>query len=271
MMGPGGKELQFTANPTLEAPMKLRLVYALAATLLFGSLSATDLTITFTSTKKGMGGGSTGTEIHYYSPTFLMTRAVENKQDLLVDFKQGINYNINHPKKTIDKISFDDAMAAMGSLNMPKDDASSKMMATMFGDPNAVKVTRLPNEKIAGRDCQAWEITVGKLVMNLSADPTLKPPIPESSYTQMMKTRAAQFTQSGPMGATYKRLYEEMAKIKGIPLRTHMSGMMGVDVTTLATKIESGAIPAATFVLPTGYKVEDMGKKLREQMAKGKK
>jgi hypothetical protein len=49
-----------------------------------------------------------------------------------------------------------------------------------------------------------------------------------------------------------------------------MSGMMGVDVSTLAAKIESGAIPAATFALPTGYKVEDMGKKLREQMAKPK-
>jgi hypothetical protein len=86
----------------------------------------------------------------------------------------------------------------------------------------------------------------------------------------MMKIRAAQFTQSNPMGATYKRLYEEMAKIKGIPLRTHMTGLMGLDISTLATKIETGAIPAATFALPAGYKVEDMGKKLREQMAKPK-
>lgn len=94
--------------------------------------------------------------------------------------------------------------------------------------------------------------------------------MPDTSYSQMMKTRAAQFAQSGPMGATYKRLYEEMAKIKGIPLRTHMTGLMGVDVATLATRIETGAIPAATFTLPAGYKVEDMGKKLRERMAKPK-
>jgi len=250
--------------------MRLRLVFALAATLLFGSLSATDLTITFTSSRKGMGGVASGTEIHYYSSAYLMTRAVEKKQDLLVDLQKGISYNIDHPKKTIRMISFDDAMAAVGSMNQPKDDATNKLMATMFGDPKAVKVTRLGNEKIAGRDCQAWEISVGKLVMNLSADPTLKVPMSETSYAQMMKIRAAQFTQSNPMGATYKRLYEEMAKIKGIPLRTHMSGMMGVDVSTLAAKIESGAIPAATFALPTGYKVEDMGKKLREQMAKPK-
>jgi len=250
--------------------MKLRLVYALAATLLFGSLSAADLTITFTSTRKGMGGGAAGTEIHYYSPAHMMTRAVENKQDTLVDFQKGVTYSIDHPKKTIMMISFDDAAAAMASLNQPKDDAASKMMANMFGDPSAVKVTRLANEKIAGRDCQAWEISVGKLVMDLSADPTLRMPMPDTSYSQMMKTRAAQFAQSGPMGATYKRLYEEMAKIKGIPLRTHMTGLMGVDVATLATRIETGAIPAATFTLPAGYKVEDMGKKLRERMAKPK-
>jgi len=248
--------------------MKSPLLCALAATVVAGSLAAADLTITFNSTKKGMGGGGSGTEVHYYTAAFLMTRAVEARQDVLVDFQKGINYNINHPKKTIDKVSFDDAIAAMGAMNKAGAAAGNPMMASMFGDPNAVKVTRLPNEKIAGRDCQAWEITVGKLTMDISADPTLKPPMPETAYAQMMKSRAAQYTQAGPMGAVYKRLFEEMAKIKGVPLKTHMTGMMGMDVATLATRIEMGPVPASTFVLPDGYKVTDMGKKLKEQMAK---
>ena len=71
--------------------MRVRLVYALAATLLFGTVSAADLTITFTSTQKGMGGSATpGTEIHYYASSFLMTRTVEKKQDALVDFQHGV-------------------------------------------------------------------------------------------------------------------------------------------------------------------------------------
>jgi hypothetical protein len=45
--------------------------------------------------------------------------------------------------------------------------------------------------------------------------------------------------------------------------------MMGVDATTEATRIEAGPIPAATFALPDGYKMEDLGKKMRDQM-KGK-
>jgi len=70
------------------------------------------------------------------------------------------------------------------------------------------------------------------------------------------------------MGLSYKRLYEELAKIKGIPLKTHMTGFMGMDVSTEAIKVETTPIPVATFVLPDGYKVEDMGKKMREDMKK---
>ena len=44
---------------------------------------------------------------------------------------------------------------------------------------------------------------------------------------------------------------------------------MGMDISTEATKIETGAIPAATFTLPAGYQTEDLGKKLREG-AKGR-
>ena len=251
--------------------MSLRLFPVLAAILLFGTLSAADLTITFESSKKGMGSAAKpGTEIHYYTSSFLLTRAVDARQDVLVDFQQGINYSINHPKRTIGKLSFADALASMEAMRKALPPGGNPMMGSMFGDPNDVKVTRMANEKIAGRDCQAWQITVGKLSMELAADPTLKPPIAETNYAKLMKMRAAQGAQPGPMGATFKRLYEEMAKVKGIPLRTHMSGMMGMDVSTLATRIETGPVPGATFVLPAGYKEEDLGKKLREQMAKGR-
>jgi len=251
--------------------VSLRLFPVLAAILLFGALSAADLTITFESSKKGMGSAAKpGTEIHYYTSSFLLTRAVDARQDVLVDFQQGINYSINHPKRTIGKISFDDALAAMDAMADRMPAAANPFLASMFGDPSQVNVSRLGEEQIAGRTCQAWRITVGKLTMEVAADPSLKPPMPEGAYTRMLRSRAAQSAQPGPMGATFKRLYEEMAKVKGIPLRTHMTGMMGMDVSTLATRIETGPVPGATFVLPAGYKEEDLGKKLREQMAKGR-
>lgn len=244
--------------------MRLRLVLAMAATLAFATLSATDLTITFNTTGKGGGG----TEIQYYSSNFHKSRNDSQQRDTLVDFQQGISYVIDHKKKQISRISFDDAMAALDSMNSKLPEGMGAMMGAMFGDPNDCQVEKKGTETVAGRTCTIWSVRVAKMSELLSVDPALKMPVPDASYARMMQARAAQFAKAGPMGAVYKRFYEEMAKIKGIPLKTHVT-MMGVDVATEATRIETGPIPQATFTLPDGYKMEDMGKKMREQM-KGK-
>jgi len=249
--------------------MKRPIIVVLALTLLFGSLSATDLTITFTSKGKSvMGGGGDGTVIHYYTAAYQMARMVEARHDDLVDIQQGISYVIDHKKKTVSKISFDDAAAAMANLDTSNGAALGKLMTAMVGDPNAVQVARTGSEQVTGRNCQVWHIQVGKLVMDLSADPTLKRPIPDRDLARITQARIAQFARSGPMGASFKRMFEEMAKIQGIPLKTHMTGIMGMDATQEATRVEVGAIPADTFALPEGYKVQDMGKQLREAAAK---
>jgi hypothetical protein len=246
--------------------MRAGLILAMAAALVFGSLSAGDLTITFATKGKAMAGsGGGGSEIHYYSPNYQMTRNPDAQHDTLVDFTKGITYVIDHKKKTITRITFDDAVAALDSLNQA---GSNTMMASLFGDPNNCKVEKTGVEKILDRNCQGWHIMVGKLTMDLSADPALKLPISDAAYARMVQVRAAQFAKAGPMGATFKRLYEEMAKIKGIPLKTHMSGFMGTDTVTEATKIETTPIPPSTFALPQGYKETDMGKTLRDQAAK---
>jgi hypothetical protein len=251
--------------------MRLRLVLALAATLVCGALAATDLTITFTSVTKGaMGMGGTGSEVHYYAPAFQKVANAKEMRDSLVDFKSGVSYTIDHKKKVISKISFEDAMAALEGLGGTEQAPGlGAMMGAFLGDPNDCKVEKKGTETVAGHACQAWTIKVGKLGMEIAADPTLKTPMPDADYAKMMKSRAAQFAKAGPMGASFKRLFEEMAKIKGVPLKTHMTGMMGMDVATEATKVEAGPIPASTFALPAGYKTEDLGKKMREEM-KGK-
>jgi hypothetical protein len=251
--------------------MRFRLasVLLLAAAFAFGPLGANDLTITFSSKGKGMlGSGKTTTEIHYYTPEHNLVQGVDTKMDSLVDFPKGMTYSIDHKKKTVSAISFDDAMDALDQLDASKGKGLGAMMGNLFGDPNDCKVEKLEKETVAGRECQIWKITVGKLNMTLSADPTLKMPVPDAAYARMIKARATQFAKAGPMGAVWKRLYEEMSKIKGVPLKTHMTGMMGMDVTSEATKIDTGAIPAATFALPEGYPVKDAGKELREQLAK---
>ena len=73
----------------------------------------------------------------------------------------------------------------------------------------------------------------------------------------------------GPMGKAWVKYYEELSKIKGIALKNHMKtgGMLSMDSTQEATKVVEGPIPAGTFKLPEGYKMEDMGKKLRQELA----
>lgn len=240
--------------------MRLRLVLAMAASVVFATLSAADLTITFSA--------KNGTEVQYFSPEYQLTRNEGQRHDSLVDFKQGVMYSIDHKKKTIGKLSFDDAFAALEGLSSAMPEGMGGMMAGLFGNPNECKVEKTGTETVAGRTCTVWSIKVGKLSFVESVDPTLKHPMPETAYAKMMQARAAQMAKAGPLGASFKRLYEELAKIKGVALKTHMKGMMGMDVQMEATKVETGPIPAATFALPAGYKVEDEGKKLREELHK---
>ena len=63
---------------------------------------------------------------------------------------------------------------------------------------------------------------------------------------------------------------EELAKVQGIALKTHNVLPMVGDITSVATAVKEGPIPAGAFSLPEGYKLEDTGKKMRENMAKGR-
>lgn len=246
--------------------MKLRVIFALAAMLGFGVLSAGDLAITYTAVGKGALASGNGTEIHYYTSKFHLNRNAGEKRDALVDFEKDVTYTIDHKKKTIGMMKMEDALAALEGMNQAQPAAMGAIMGAMFGNLNEFKVEKLDREPVAGRDCQKYTIQVGKMTMAMSADPTLVLPVPAAAFSRMMKSRAAAFTKAGPMGAGFKRIYEEMAKIKGVPLKTHLTGFMGMNASTEATKIEQAPLPASLFMLPAGYPVEDLGKKLREEM-----
>jgi len=68
---------------------------------------------------------------------------------------------------------------------------------------------------------------------------------------------------AGQAGLLFKRMYEEMARLKGVSLRTHVSGLMGMDMTTEATAVSTAPIPEATWALPVDYALKDGGKELK--------
>lgn len=239
------------------------LACSLAATL---SLAAGDLTLTFTNRTKMMGISRNSVEIHHYSNRYHRTRSEDGKQDSLVDFEKGISYQIDHGKKVIQFMKIDDALEAMGRMQTQGGAEMGAVLGGLFGNAEDIKVEPQGTEVVAGRTCKRYRLSAGRMVMDISADPALKPPVPAAQWakTIQMKALAGQAMASPAL----KKLYEEMSRIQGIALRSQMKGFLGADTLQEATRIVEGPVPAGTFDLPTGYRMEDQGKKLKESMGK---
>lgn len=247
----------------------IRLLRAVFSVLLLSTAAmAGDLTLTMSTHGKGpVGSGSSGVQTHYYGAKFMRMNDPGAQRDTLMDYGTLTNYIIDHKKKLIQKMTFQDAIDVMNEASKQDQEGMSAMMNMMFGDPNNFKVTEEGKETVAGRACTKYKIQVGKLVMQLSNDPTLKMPMPEVSYQKMLRMRGAMMAVM-PSGKAFVRLYEEMSKIKGMTLKSRMTGMMGMDVLSEATAVKEGPIDAAVFALPGGYATEDLGAKMKAQMAK---
>jgi len=245
-----------------------------AVFLLCASLSAlaTDLTLTMTGTGKGHAGEQT----QYWSAKFMRINNGGNQMDTMVDFEQGVSYNIDHKKKLIQRIGWDDLEASMKAMSEKMEAMSEKMkdlppsvQKMMGGGDTTVTVEEQGSETILGRKCRRWKVTMGSTILESSHDPSLKPPVPLTSYKRFLRLQQT-MGQMGPRAAGMLKVGEEMAKIQGVALKTHTVLPMVGEVTSVATAIKEGPIPASTFTLPEGYKVEDTGKKMRESLAKGR-
>ena len=248
--------------------MKPAFRIALAALMTSACLWAGDLTIAFRATSKGMGSGE-GVQTQYYSSSFQKTVDEAAKVDTMVDYGKGVFYTIRHKDKKIEMMTFDD-LAAIGeamearmsqAANMPK-----FLQGVMGGNPGDVKVEKLGDDTVAGRACKKYKVTVGKVLEELSLDPSLKPPINAAAFAKFSKLRGNMY--AGPAGASMKKMMEELSKLQGMALKTHVSGFMGMDSTTEATEVKTSPIPAGVFALPDGYKTEDVGKKMLKDLQK---
>jgi hypothetical protein len=244
---------------------------ALVAVVSTACLLASDLTITFNAKTKGpMGMSGDGIQTQYYSTNFRKTVDEGTKVDTMVDYAKGVFYTIHHKDKKIDMMTFDD-MVAVGEAM----DAKLAQMANLpkflqgamgGGDPGEVKVEAVGEETVVGRACKKYKLTIGKLLQELSMDPSLKIPTNPAAYAKFSKLQSNTF--AGPSAAGMKKMIVELSKLQGVALKTHMTGFMGVDSSTEATDVKTSAIPASVFTLPDGYKTEDTGKKMLKDLQK---
>jgi hypothetical protein len=245
----------------MKAPVRL------AVLLLLASLSAlaADLTLTMT----GTGKGHEGEQTQYWSSKFMRVNHAASQVDTMVDFEQGVSYTINHKKKLIQRMGWDDLEASMEAMADKMKDLPPFAQKLMGGGDTTVTAEEQGSETILGHKCKKWKVTMGKMIIETSNDPSLKPPIPAGSYKRFLKLRNA-VGQMGGNAAGMLKLGEELAKVQGIALRSHTVMPIVGEFSSVATAIQEGPIPAATFVLPADYKVEDAGKKMRESMSKGR-
>ncbi len=242
---------------TVMAPVVL-------AILSMTTLLAGDLTIASKVTGKG-ALAKDGTQVQYFSASKMRVNHAGTKTDSFVDYGQEAIYSIDHGKKVITKLTFKDMQDAMQTMEEQMAGMPEMVTKMMFGDVSDVKVEQLGPDTVMGRPCKKVRITVGKMVEELSVDPSLQIPIKDYAKAMSMLNR-----MPGQAGLLFKRIYEETARLKGVALRTHITGLMGMDVTTEATAISTAPISDSTWALPLDYAMKDGGKEMKGAM-KGKR
>ena len=245
--------------------MRRLLTSALAIAFFLPNLLAGDLTLTMATT----GRGNEGRQTHLWSAKYMRINHPEGQRDTLVDFGQGVHYTIDHKKKVIQKMSWEDLEVAMEGMAEKMKNLPAFAQKLMGGGEAQVAVEEQGSETILGRKCKKWKITMGSTVMESSNDPSLKPPMPVGSYKRFLRLQHA-IGQLGPGASSMLKLGEELAKVQGIALRTHSVLPIVGDLTSVATELKEGPIAESAFALPEGYKLEDAGKKMRENLAKGR-
>lgn len=250
--------------------MKLTIKTLLATLVSTACLLAGDLTITSTSRHKGpMGASGDGIQTEYFNANYQKTVDESTRIDTMVDYGKGVFYTIHHKEKKIELMTFDDLVAIGEAMearmaqmaNLPK-----AIQGMMGGKAGEAKVEKLGDDTVAGRACKKYKLTVGKIVEELSLDPSLKPPVNPAAFAKFARLRGNMY--AGPAGASMKKLTDELGKLQGMPLKTRVTGFMGTESTTEATEVKTSPIPASTFALPAGYKTEDVGKKTLKELQK---
>jgi hypothetical protein len=189
-------------------------------------------------------------------------RSAQDKADSIFDLATGKLTMIDHQKKQYWETSMEEMDAMLRQVDQQMNEqmanippAMREKMAGLMGGGGAATVTVIKGSKtrvIAGHSCEQYTIKAGE---SYTAEQWLARDL--QIPTQYWSLQRAQFA-SNPMLKRFAQVAEEMKKLKGFSLAqtVSMKGPMGMNLTTTteAVEVKVGAIPAATFEIPGGYK-----------------
>ena len=216
-----------------------------------------DLTMHSTTTSSGMmgkGGGSV-TSTEYFSKNAIKTSSSDGN-DSIMRFDTQKLISIDNNKKTYSEMTFQqlqDMLNKAGAAAGEMSDEDMAIMKKMMGQTaTSFSITEAgPGENIAGYATKRYLLR-GPMEVEILAASELQLP---AAYYDVMKFRMP----STPM-FDMRKMYDEMKKISGIPLKSVTTfRMMGNEMKTtkVVQSIEKGPIPASVFEVPAGYKRVD--------------
>jgi hypothetical protein len=240
----------------LAAVFALMLALAVLPPDASAQIFSQDLTMQSTTTTTGMmgQGGGTITSTEYYSQNAMrMNQSDGNDTIILFDAEKIIT--IDNNKKTYMELTFaqlEQRLSKIGEqlgAKMGANPEQLKSMMKMMGiTDTSFSVTKVGSgDTIAGYATDKY-IVKGPMEIEVMAATDLKIP---SSYYDVLKMQMP----SIPI-FDLKKMYDEMKKIEGFPLKTVQSmsiATIKVKNTKLVTSIEKEAIPASVFEIPEGY------------------
>ena len=239
---------------------RTNLAALLLASAVAAPVAAADLTIVSKTSSTGPTA-KPGTSTMYMTAGKM--RMQQDHTDVLVDLATGAMTMIDHDKKRYWTMTREDVAAMSKAMSdrmaeMQKDPRAAAMMQNMMGALGPAKLEKGTETKtIAGYPCTQYTISMGEsMKMVYWTTTALQPPFsPEQIYDAQ-----GAILRSNPMFGRMSAVFDEMKKMKGVPLGTSTTmafGPMHVENTSEATEVRTSAIPASTFDIPADFKKVD--------------
>lgn len=221
------------------------------AAALPAAAAAEDITVV---SKTTVNQGAPSTATQYIGADRI--RSSDGEHDTIVEVGSGRFTVINHKKKEYYEFTRDEMLASMQRFEQQMSGPMGAMMEKMMGGKiGEVTVTKGAARKVAGYDCTTHVFSLGEN-MRYETCATQALQLPPAYYDALK----GPYTLMGPMAKRFDKIFEEMKKVKGFPVAMSSTvNVMGfkMNVTSEATEVRRGAIPATAFQLPAGYKKKD--------------
>jgi len=250
--------------------MRARTYFAvLLACAIASPAFAGDLTIVSKTTSTGPMA-KTGTSTMYMTTGKLLMQ--QDRSNVLVDVASGTITFMDPGKKQYWTMTKEDMEAMSKAVSakmtdMQKDPRAAAMMQNMMGTLGPVKLeTGTQTKTIAGYSCTQYTVTMGETAKMVYWTTTaLQPPF---SAEQLFNAETGML-RANPMFSRMSAMFDEMKKMKGVPLAsssTMSMGPMQIENSSEATEVKTSAIPASTFDIPKDFtKVESPMSKMLKQ------